>query len=177
MAAGYLLRDRDAVYGDPFLRRVESTGIAEVLTAARSPWQNPCVERVIGSIRRECLDQVVVLGERHLRRILVDYLEHYHLALSPVAGDGLPGSSTCATCRWPKNPSARKPLKFRTWSRQRWLHEGSLFERSGVFAARGGRRTGWARWGVEGGRTQRFSRPPPRCPEILTRTGSSAGTG
>jgi transposase InsO family protein len=77
-APRYLLRDRDAVYGTDFRARVERRGIEEVLTAPRSPWQNPYVERVIGSLRRECLDHVVVLGERHLRRILVDYLEHYH---------------------------------------------------------------------------------------------------
>ena len=52
--------------------------IAEVVTAARSPWQSPYVERLIGSIRRECLDNVLVLGESHLRRILNDYLSHYH---------------------------------------------------------------------------------------------------
>ena len=53
-------------------------GIEEVLTAPRSPWQSPYVERVIGSIRRECIDNVVVLHERHLRRILSSYFEHYH---------------------------------------------------------------------------------------------------
>ncbi len=58
--------------------RVEGMGIEEVLTAPRSPWQNPFVERVIGSVRRECLDNVVVLDERHLRRLLGDYFEHYH---------------------------------------------------------------------------------------------------
>jgi transposase InsO family protein len=52
--------------------------IEEVIIAARSPWQSPYVERMIGSIRRECLDNVVVLSERHLRRILKDYLTHYH---------------------------------------------------------------------------------------------------
>jgi putative transposase len=74
----YLLRDRDAVYGPAFKARVESMGIEEVITAPRSPWQNPFAERVIGSIRRECLEQVIVLNERHLRRLLGDYLEHYH---------------------------------------------------------------------------------------------------
>jgi len=64
--AKYLLRDRDAVYGSQFQRRVKSPGIEEVLTAPRSPWQNAYVERVIGSIRRDCLDHVVVLNERHL---------------------------------------------------------------------------------------------------------------
>ena len=53
-------------------------GIEEVIIAPRSPWQTPYVERIIGSIRRECLDHVVVLSERHLRRILKDYLSHYH---------------------------------------------------------------------------------------------------
>ena len=53
-------------------------GVEEVVIAARSPWQSPYVERLIGSIRRECLDQVVVLSERHLRRILNDYFSHYH---------------------------------------------------------------------------------------------------
>ena len=74
----YLIRDRDQVYGSAFKDRVEGMGIEEVLTAPRSPWQNPFAERVIGSIRRECLDHVVVLNERHLRRPLSDYFEHYH---------------------------------------------------------------------------------------------------
>jgi len=74
----FLIRDRDRVYGPAFKMRVECIGIEEVLTAPRSPWQNPYAERVIGTIRRECLDHVIVLGERHLRRLLVDYLEHYH---------------------------------------------------------------------------------------------------
>jgi len=78
-APRYLLRDRHGVYGDEFVRRVDGMGIREVLIAARSPWQNPYVERMIGSIRRECLQHVVVLSERHLRRILADYLAHYHL--------------------------------------------------------------------------------------------------
>ena len=53
-------------------------GIEEIVTAPRSPWQNPFVERVIGSIRRECLDHVIVLNEHHLRRILFSYLDYYH---------------------------------------------------------------------------------------------------
>ena len=77
-APRYLLRNRDSAYGAAFCRRVESMGIEEVLTAPRSPWQSPYVERVIGSIRRECIDNVVVLHERHLRRILSSYFEHYH---------------------------------------------------------------------------------------------------
>jgi len=77
-APRYLLRDRDAVYGDTFRRRLESMGIAEVLTAARSPWQNPYAERMIGTIRRDLLDHVIVLGEGHLRRQLHRYLSYYH---------------------------------------------------------------------------------------------------
>ncbi len=77
-APEYLLRDRDRTYGMTFRRRVHGLGINEVLTAARSPWQNPYVERVIGSIRRECLDHVIVLSERHLRRLLSDYFDYYH---------------------------------------------------------------------------------------------------
>ncbi len=77
-APRYLIRDRDRVYGPPFRTRVEGMGIEEVLTAPRCPWQNPFVERVIGSVRRECLDQVIVLNERHLRRLLGDCFEHYH---------------------------------------------------------------------------------------------------
>jgi putative transposase len=74
----YLLRDRDRMYGAAFRQRVRHMGIAEVLIAPRSPWQNPFVERLIGSIRRECLDHVVVFHERHLQCLLARYLAYYH---------------------------------------------------------------------------------------------------
>ena len=74
----YLLRDRDCIYGLEFRRRAGGLGIQEKLIAPRSPWQNPLVERVIGSIRRECLDHMIVLNEDHLRRRLTDYLSYYH---------------------------------------------------------------------------------------------------
>ncbi|MFZ0468582.1 MAG: integrase core domain-containing protein [Thiogranum sp.] len=77
-APKYLLRDRDAIYGSQFQRRVRSLGIEEVLTAPRSPWQNAFAERVIGSIRRDCLDHAIVLNERHLERILTGYFDYYH---------------------------------------------------------------------------------------------------
>jgi hypothetical protein len=77
-APRYLLRDRDASYGSDFRCRVEAMGITEVVTAPRSPWQNPYVERVIGSIRRECLDHIVIFNERHLRRVLTSYRDYYH---------------------------------------------------------------------------------------------------
>ena len=74
----FLMRDRDGIYGDYFTERIEGMGIEEVPTAPRSPWQNPYCERIIGSIRRECPDHVIVLSERHLYRILADYLAYYH---------------------------------------------------------------------------------------------------
>ena len=85
-APRYMIRDRDRVYGIAFRSRIKAMGIEEVVTAPRSPWQSPYVERVIGSIRRECLDHVIVLNERHLRTILLSYIDYYqrsrtHLAL------------------------------------------------------------------------------------------------
>ena len=77
-APRYLLRDRDRIYGASFRQRVRHIGIEEVLIAPRSPWQNPYVERLIGSIRRECLDHVVIFHERHLQRILTSYFAYYH---------------------------------------------------------------------------------------------------
>jgi transposase InsO family protein len=77
-APSWLHRDRDRIYGDVFQRRVAGMGIAEVVSAPASPWQNPYVERLIGSIRRECLDHVIVINEAHLRRILKSYGRYYH---------------------------------------------------------------------------------------------------
>jgi transposase InsO family protein len=83
----YLLRDRDLVFGEQFRHRVEGMRIDEVLTAPHSPWQNPFAERLIGSIRRECLNHVLVLGERHLHRILTRYFAYYHQARTHLALD------------------------------------------------------------------------------------------
>ena len=77
-APRYLIRDRDSIYGEFFRQRLKHMGIREVLIAPQSPWQNPYAERLIGSIRRECLDHVIVLNERHLLRILSAYFEYYH---------------------------------------------------------------------------------------------------
>jgi putative transposase len=77
-APRWLHRDRDGVYGDVFQRRLVGMGIAEVVSAPASPWQNPYVERLIGSIRRECLDHVIVLNASHLRRVLRTYAQYYH---------------------------------------------------------------------------------------------------
>ena len=89
-APRYVLRDRDAIYGNDFAAMSGDMGMEEVLTAPRSPWQNPYVERLIGSIRRECLDHVIVWNQRSLRRILQSYFVYYqhsrtHLALSKDA--------------------------------------------------------------------------------------------
>ncbi len=90
--ARYLIRDRDQVYGDRFSRQAKMLDIREAAIAPRSPWQNAYAERVIGSIRRECLDHVVVIGERHLLRILSKYVGYYnaartHLSLGKDAPD------------------------------------------------------------------------------------------
>jgi putative transposase len=77
-APRYLIRDRDSIYGNDVRLRIASLGIEEVLTAPRSPWQNPYVERLIGSIRRDCLNHFVILNARHLKRILTGYFAYYH---------------------------------------------------------------------------------------------------
>ncbi len=84
-APRYLIRDRDGIYGHDFTRRVNALGIEQVLIAPRSPWQNSYVERVIGSIRRECLDHVMVFNESHLRRVLRSYLRYYHASRTHVS--------------------------------------------------------------------------------------------
>jgi transposase InsO family protein len=77
-APRYIIRDRDRVYGRAFLRRVRAMGIRDRPIAPRSPWQNGCAERLIGSIRRDCLDHVAVFGERHLRHLLKSYQTYYN---------------------------------------------------------------------------------------------------
>ena len=76
----YLVRDRDSVYGDVFIRRLRAMSIRDRPTAPRSPWQNGYCERLIGSIRRDCLDHVIVFGERHLRHVLRSYANYYNQA-------------------------------------------------------------------------------------------------
>jgi transposase InsO family protein len=79
-APRFLVRDNDGIYGKVFQSRIAQLGIEEVPITPRSPWQNPYVERLIGTIRRECLNHVIVLNEGHLMRILRDYFEYYHTA-------------------------------------------------------------------------------------------------
>jgi len=77
-APRYLRRDRDKIYGEDFRERIRSLSLEEVLSAPASPWQRAYVGRLIGSVRRDCLDHVIVLGERHLQVILRSYLHYYH---------------------------------------------------------------------------------------------------
>ena len=76
-APTYLVRDNDSAYGQAFTRRVRAMGMDRPISP-RSPWQNPYVERLIGTLRRDCLDHVVIFGERHLRRILTLYSLYYN---------------------------------------------------------------------------------------------------
>ena len=81
----YLIRDRDSIYGQEFRHRVQSLGVKEVICAPRSPLQNSYVERLIGSIRRECLEHVVILNRRHLRHLLNSYFAYYHCSRTHLA--------------------------------------------------------------------------------------------
>jgi hypothetical protein len=102
----YLVRDNDRAYGQAFTRRLRTMGIRDRPTSPRSPWQNAYVERLIGTLRRECLDHVLIFGERHLRRILALYSSYYnqtrtHLALrkdAPLRG-AVQGSGTIIATR------------------------------------------------------------------------------
>jgi transposase InsO family protein len=74
----YLIRDRDSIYGNIFRQGVADMGIEQIVTAYKSPWQNGYVERMVGSIRRDCLDRHIILGEKHLQKVLTEYLDYYH---------------------------------------------------------------------------------------------------
>ena len=107
----YLIRDRDGAYGEVFKRRLRAMGIRDRPVAPRSPWQNCYAERLIGSIRRECVDHLVALGEAHLRRILKKYTDYYngtrtHLSLakdSPVPATD-PARRTHRPAATPRRP-------------------------------------------------------------------------
>jgi transposase InsO family protein len=106
-APRYLIRDRDSAYGAIFRDRLEAMNIVDVPTAPRSPWQNAYVERVIGSIRRECLDHVIVLNARHLRRILSSYFDYYHRSRTHLSLD-----KDCPEPRPACPPGAGKIIAF-----------------------------------------------------------------
>ena len=93
-APRFLMRDRDGNYGWDVQQVIRSLGIEPVISAPRSPWQNPFVERVIGSIRRECTDHIIPLGRRHLLRVLREYVEYYNTsASSPIPRSQLAGTA------------------------------------------------------------------------------------
>jgi putative transposase len=81
----YLLRDRDGIYGLEFQNRVQALGLEEVRIAPRSPWQSPYIERLMGSIRRECLDHIIVFNQAHLHRLRGSYFSYYHQSRTHVA--------------------------------------------------------------------------------------------
>ncbi len=84
----YLHRDQDTIYGGMFRRKVDVLGITEVISAKQSPWQNPFAERVIGSIRRDCTDQIIALGERHLVGVLRRYVIYYNESRTHLSLEG-----------------------------------------------------------------------------------------
>src|SRR5215467_11511783 len=86
-APRFMVRDRDGIYGESFRSRVEAMSIEQICIAPRSPWQNCYVERLIGSIRRECLNHVIVINEWHLRRILNSYFVYYHRSRTHLSLD------------------------------------------------------------------------------------------
>jgi len=86
-APRYLLRDRDRIFGQEFVKQVKAMGIKQVLSAPRSPWQRAYVERVIGTIRRECLDHLIVFNERSLYRHLQRFVDYYHRSRTHLALD------------------------------------------------------------------------------------------
>ena len=106
-APRFLLRDRDASYGQTFRYRVQAMAIEEVVTAPRSPWQNAYVERIIGSIRRECLDHIIIVDERHLRRMLSAYFQYHQHSRTHL--------SLCKDCPEPRpiqTPSTGTVISF-----------------------------------------------------------------
>jgi hypothetical protein len=98
-APRYLLRERDKSSGPAFRHRVRAMGVTEVITAPRSPWQNPYVERLIGSIRRECLDHVIIFNQRHLRRVLSEpFSISSRRQNASLAPQELPAASSGTAC-------------------------------------------------------------------------------
>jgi transposase InsO family protein len=100
-APGYMIRDRDRIYGTVVIRRLRAMGIRDRPIAPASPWQNSFAERLIGSIRRECLDHIIVLGEAHLRRILKSCALYYNETRTALGfGEGCARFSPGSANRW-----------------------------------------------------------------------------
>src|SRR5437016_9971848 len=99
-APRYLLRDRDRIFGDAFSKQVQDMALQELLSAPRSPWQRAYIERVIGTIRRECLDHVIVLNEASLYRQVKSFVTYLsRIQKAPLIGHGLAGIAGCAAAR------------------------------------------------------------------------------
>jgi hypothetical protein len=130
-APGYMIRDRDRIYGAVVTRRLRAMGIRDKPIAPASPWQNGFAERLIGSIRRECLDHIIVLGEVHLRRNLISYAAYYnsvrtHRSLHKDAPISRPVQQTGIIRSRPDprraSPSLRPGLSFR-YTQVKYLNE------------------------------------------------------
>jgi transposase InsO family protein len=105
----YIVWDRDSVYGKIFTRRLRAMGIRDRPIAPRSPWQNGHAERLIGSLRRECLDHVIVFGERHLRQLLLLYMDYYHKARTHLSlNKDAPVPRATGDWSYPREPNSRR---------------------------------------------------------------------
>ncbi len=143
-APSYLIRDGDGIYGERVTRRIENLGIDEVVTAPASPWQNAYVERVIGTLRRELFDHVIVRNERHLKRLMSSYLDYYHpwrthQSLDRDAPDGRPIRRTVVPYaqRNPATSLNSRPSTAFTMSIFRRLHEYSGLATASLLPAEG----------------------------------------
>jgi putative transposase len=107
----YLIRDNDRKYGPTFARVEAATGITELRTAYRAPRQNATCERVLGSVRRECTDQLLILGEAHLRRVLREYVAYFHTARPHQGiGQAVPDAPRSALSSSPVAPIVAIPV-------------------------------------------------------------------
>ena len=129
-APRYMIRDRDCIYSAVVTRRMRAMGIRDKPIAPASPWQNGFVERPIGSIRRECVDHIIVLGEAHLRRILESYARYYnvtrtHFALEGCARFSPSSANRCGqvTCH-PGRTSSPLPQDLGFWYTRRTRRRG-----------------------------------------------------
>ena len=137
-APRHLLRDRDRAFGHAYGRRVRAMGIRDHPVAARSPWQNGHVERLIGSVRRECLDQIVVFGEAHLRRVLKTYAGYYNQVRTHLSLDKDSPNASIVGQRLAQLQKLSQRRKRRRDANSRWapssihpdldFYEGQLLE-------------------------------------------------
>jgi transposase InsO family protein len=129
----YLIRDRDAIYGAVVTRRLRALGIRDKPIAAGAPWQNCFAERLIGSIRRECVDHMVVLDEEHLRRVLNSYARYYnemrtHRSLNKDAPDSATVCLVAAGYLF-----ATKPPQLRLTSTEHLLAPAAPYENTRLY--------------------------------------------